>query len=478
MSCCVLGITGLQLYWNYKNYKTTIGNFTRDSNNALSAAVDQEIKLRKSKIILKAKYWLADTTVFRIECNTNNRDSATVFTVQDVHPRFKEDSTRRTEFDMGINNFKEKLKKITPEARKIFINHFTSRTLKSNIDNGDVFYYTQGLGDSLAKAFNEIKFNPSNFIKIYKSELTKRNIDVPFQLIKRPSNVSSTLNLQANTSFRHPFEHEPIYVSLESPNQYYLKEMKGLILTSLLLIGITIFCFYYTIRTLLNQHKLVAIKNQFISNMTHEINTPLSSIQVTTEALKQFNYDEETREKYLDIILLQTKKLNGLSAEILENAKLETLTFVRNESIDLTELILTVIKDLNLEETVVFNYLADKESAIIKGNKAHLLRAIVNVLENAVKYNVSEHPAIEIKLLKNQRGIHLTITDNGPGIADEYKDKIFEQFYRIPTGNVHNIKGYGLGLSYVKKVISQHEGTIAVSDNQPKGSIFSINLPS
>jgi len=477
MSCCVLGITGLQLYWNYKNYKTTTSNFARDSNNALNTAVDQEIKVRKGKIISKVKNWLADTTVFRIECNIDNRDSVTVFTIQDVHPRFLEDSTRKTSFNMGINKFKEKLKKITPEAKKIFINHFTSRTLKSNIDNGDVFYYTQGLGDSIDKAFESLKFNPDNFIKIYKSELAKRLIDVPFQLIKKPNNVSSTLVLKANTSFRRPFEREPIFVSLVSANTYYWKEMKGLIFTSLLLIGITIFCFYYTIKTLLNQHKLVAIKNQFISNMTHEIHTPLSSIQLTTEALKKFNPDPETTENYLDIILYQTHKLNELTKEILANAKLETLTFELNEDVDLNQLIWAVIKELREEDAVKVKYLKTLERAIIKGNRKHLSRSIANILENAIKYNSTSAPVIEISLVRTHQTINLTIQDNGPGIADEFKQKIFEQFYRIPSGNIHDTKGFGLGLSYVKKVIEQHRGIISVLDNYPKGSVFSINLP-
>ncbi len=479
MSCCVLSITGLQLYWNYQNYKTTVNNFKTDTNNALEVAVNKEIALRQQELVLKVKYWLADTSFLKIECNINNRDSNTVFTIQDVHPRFKEDSTRKSRlFNIGINYFKQKLKEITPEAKKIFINHFAERTFKDDIEDGAIFYYTQGLGDSIHKAFDESKFNPKKFIDLYKTELAKRNIATSFKLVRKPQIKSSTLILSANTSFRKSYKSEPIFVSLESANSYYLKEMKGLILTSLLLIAITIFCFYYTIRMLFSQHKLVAIKNQFISNMTHEINTPLSSIQVTAEALKQFNPDEETREKYLDIILYQTKKLNDLSAEILENAKLETLDFKRDEEVDLERLLLTLIQELKLEEKVVLKYQSNLAGYLLKGNKNHLSRAIGNILENAFKYNDNKEPSIEIKLTKNQKEIKLTISDNGPGIANEFKEKIFEQFYRIPTGNVHDIKGYGLGLSYVKKVISQHKGTITLFDNQTTGSIFSINLPS
>jgi two-component system phosphate regulon sensor histidine kinase PhoR len=479
MSCCVVCITGLQLYWNYKNYKITANNFKNDSANALNVAVDKEIAFRHQKLISKVKDWLADTSFLSIECNYNNRDSSTVFTVQDVHPRFKEDSSRKAKFfNIGINHFTQKLKKITPEAKKIFINHFADRHFKNDLKDGVVFYYTQGLGDSIAKAYDESKFNRSEFINIYKTELAKRHITIPFKLIEKPKVKTADLILSANTSFRRPYEIEPIYISIGNTNSYYLREMKGLLLTSLLLIGATIFCFYYTIKTLLNQQKLVAIKNQFISNMTHEINTPLASIQITAEALKQFKQDEDLREEYLDIILYQTKKLNGLSNEILANARLETMGFKTDEEINLNSLILTLMNELQFKSQISYINLEPNSSTIIKGNAMHLSRAITNILENAFKYNDTENPAIEIKLSKNLQKITLAISDNGPGIAPAFKEKVFDQFFRIPTGNVHDTKGHGLGLSYVKKVILQHKGTITLFDNHPKGSIFSIILPS
>jgi two-component system phosphate regulon sensor histidine kinase PhoR len=478
MSCCVICITGLQLYWNYKNYLITTHNFKNDSTNALNVAVDKEIAFRHQKLISKVKDWLADTSFLSIECNYNNRDSSTVFTVQDVHPRFQEDSSRKAKFfNIGINHFTQKLKKITPEAKKIFINHFADRTFKNDLEDGAVFYYTQGLGDSISKAYDESKFNPTKFIAIYKSELAKRHIMTTFKLVQKPEVKSSNLILSANTAFRKPYENEPIYISISNINSYYLREMKGLLLISLLLIGATIFCFYYTVKTLLSQQKLVVIKNQFISNMTHEINTPLASIQVTAEALKQFNQHEQMRDDYIDIILFQTKKLNNLSNEILANARLETIGFKTDEEINLNFLIETLIKDLPFKKQISYINLGSTGSNIIKGNAMHLSRAISNILENAFKYNDTENPAIEIELSKNNQEIRLSISDNGPGIAPAFKDKVFDQFFRVPTGNVHDIKGHGLGLSYVKKVILQHNGSINLMDNHPKGSIFSIILP-
>lgn len=479
MSFCVLGITGLQLYWNYQNYQTTVQNFKRDANTALEQAVNKERALRQEQFVLKVKKWLADTSFINIECNINNRDSITVFTIQDVHPRFLEDTSRKAKFyQMGMTTFKQKLKKIIPAAKALFINHFADRVFKRDIENGSIYYYTQGLGDSISKVFDDSKLNISNLDSLYKKELQQKEIFSDFTLNPNYITINKHfLTNKVNTSLRKPYEIQLTWASLENPNTYYLREMKWLIVTSLLLISITLLCFYYTISTLFNQHQLVALKDQFISNMTHEINTPLASIQITAEALQKFPADAATRENYLAIILYQTKKLTALTKEILTTSKLETLGFSKDDQIDLNELILTIIASLKLADNINLKYIPNTTIRTIKGNNIHLSRAITNILENAVKYNASLKPTIEIKISESQKEAKISIADNGMGIADEFKEKIFEQFYRIPTGNMHNIKGYGLGLNYVKKVISQHKGVIKVIDNEPTGSIFIIKLP-
>lgn len=467
----MLGITGLQLYWNYQNYKSVVANFKKDANNALDVAVEREMSLRHEKIALIAKKWMLDTSFITITCNINNRDSNTVFTMQDAHPYYNSKPV-----SIGISTFKQKVKKITPEVKKLFVNHFINNILKGDLKKGVIYFYTPRLGDSLSKIHEQSKADVKKLAVILKKELATRDIYSAFTLssINKISNSQFKTNT-VNTALRRPYEKEYITASLENPSQYYLREMKWLIIGSVLLIGITVFCFYYTIKTLLNQHKLVDIKNQFISNMTHEINTPLASIQVTAEALQKFKPDEETATKYLDIILYQTRKLNELSNEILENAKLETLNLKTDEQVDLKQVINDVLADFTTEFRISTNF--DEGEFKILGNKSHLYRSITNLIENAVKYNTSANPAINISLFNAGGNICLSIKDNGPGIADEFKSKIFDQFYRIPTGNMHDVKGYGLGLSYVKKVISQHNGSISVVDNQPSGTIFSLTLP-
>lgn len=471
----MLGITGLQLYWNYQNYQTTVSSFKKDANNALNVAVDREMANRRERLYLKVKSWLADTAIVKVTCDTNNKERNTAFTMEDVVPYYPDEKASKV--TIGISSYKEKIGKITPEAKAVFVEHF-AKIIKDDLNDGTTHYYTQGLGHRIEREFESNKVDKKTLIKFYRNELQNRKIYSMVTLNPKHLQIKNHfITNRVNTSFRSPYDQELVWASLENPSHYYLREMKWLIVSSFLLIGITLLCFYYTISTLFNQYKLVAIKNQFISNMTHEINTPLSSIQVTTEALQKFDLNKETTKKYLDIILYQTNKLNQLSGEILDHAKLETLSFPMNEKINLNELIIRVINDFKLTAPHVFKYVNDDEAAIIKGNTAHLSRSIANVLENAIKYNDATEPMVHIKLYRTNKGLNLSIADNGPGIADAYKDKIFEQFYRIPTGNIHDTKGYGLGLSYVKKVVVQHHGTIDVFDNQPNGSLFSINLP-
>lgn len=471
MSCCVLGITALQLYWNYKNYQSVVANFKKDVNNALDVAVEREMMQRRSRLVAEVKQWMKDPSVIEITCDTNNKEHSTAFTIKDVVPYYPDE--KADQVTMGITSFKKKVGKITPEAKTVFIDHF-AKIVMADLKEGTIHYYTQGIGHRLEKTFSESRIDLANFTRLYKEELGTRQISASFKINVMPSG-SGFVTHKANTAFRRPYENAMVFASLENPNSYYLKEMKWLIISSVLLIGITLGCFSYTLKTLFNQHQLVALKNQFISNMTHEINTPLASIQVTAEALQKFKPDESTIKKYLDIILYQTKKLNELSNEILENAKLDTIKSSMEEQVDLKQLAAEVVADLNTRLKVRFDF--DDGDLIVMGNKAQLYRSIKNLLENAEKYNTDIAPEVGITISKISSGISLIVTDNGPGIRDEFKSKIFDPFYRIPTGNMHDVKGYGMGLNYVKKVISQHKGSISVFDNSPSGTVFSITLP-
>lgn len=475
MTVCVTGITGLQLYWNYQNYRQTVRTFSHDINEALNTAVDREIDNRHQQIITRFRGWLNDTSIVTITCSDTNRYHETVFRLADTHPV----NPKERGVSLSINTFKQKLPAITPLAKKVFINHFANVLLKEDLKKGIVYFYTQGLGDSLSALHKKIKLNINTLRNLYRQELAAKDINVDFQL-DTGSRIKSKLYTTkiVNTALNRPYEKEMVWAAFNTPDSYYFGRMKGLLLTSLLLIGITLFCFAYTVRTLLSQHQLARLKDDFINNMTHELNTPLASIGITAEALKTFNHDRETQREYLEMISYQTERLNHLSAQILDlnRSSAKQTNYAQVDVISLLQKVLSNLSPLvtKAQATINFNPPANKIS--IKGDEAALANVFNNILDNALKYNEGK-VVIDISVSTGHKSLMLAFADNGIGIPDVYHQQVFDQFFRVPKGDTHNVKGYGLGLSYVRQVIRQHRGTVTVSTNQPKGTIFTIKLP-
>lgn len=266
--------------------------------------------------------------------------------------------------------------------------------------------------------------------------------------------------------------------AFERPDIYFLKEMKWVIGSTLLLIGITLYCFGYTLKTLLSQHKLAELKDSFINNMTHELNTPLTSIRITSEALKNFKQTPETQREYLTIIDAQTGKLTNLVSQILNTNRMISAS-EKMRPLEVNGLIQNAIKNLapQIEDRhAQVTFSVNDESICINGEAEGLINAFTNIIDNALKYS-SEKLCLVITLMKEGKYAAISFADNGSGVPEEYQGKIFEQFFRVPQGNTHTVKGYGLGLSYVKQVIARHQGSVSVCTNPTGGSIFTIRLP-
>ena len=352
--------------------------------------------------------------------------------------------------------------------------------VKEDLKKGIVYFYTQRLGDSLSIYYEKSKVNLGKLDTFYTQELNLRGISATFTF--NPSKKTGTktfLTQPVNTELRRPYQKNFVSAAFESPDLYFIKKMKWLIITTLLLILVTITCFGYTVSTLLSQQKLNLLKDDFISNMTHEINTPLSSIKITTEALQNMAVTEERRKEYLGIIAYQSEKLSRLTEMILDGQNLQQKIPIVKRRIELQQLIQSTIDDLRVQiENTSTNFFFQKntEPIYIQADPTLLQHAITNLIDNAIKYSETA-PIITISVLINQKKATVSIADNGIGIPEEYYSKIFDRFFRVPKGNLHDVKGYGLGLDYVNQVIKQQNGTITVSGNKPNGSIFTIQVP-
>ena len=277
---------------------------------------------------------------------------------------------------------------------------------------------------------------------------------------------------------------DPEYLIVRFPNQNkdVFKEMWPLLIVSIIVIAILIFSFYYIMANNLKQKKLSMIKNDFISNMTHEFKTPISTISLASEMLGDGSISQtpEKQQRYIKMIRDENKRLSVLVESILQTSILDKGEFIlKLTEVDVHDIINTAINNTQLlidqrNGTIQTHLNATKFK--LQADKVHLTNIIFNLIDNAIKYS-KDIPEISISTQNTAEGIMIRVKDNGLGISKENQRKIFDKFYRVPTGNVHNVKGFGLGLSYVLAVVLKHNGTISVDSELGKGSTFNVHLP-
>lgn len=254
------------------------------------------------------------------------------------------------------------------------------------------------------------------------------------------------------------------------------------LLGSGVLLLIMIGCFYIAMVTILRQKKLAEIKNDFINNMTHEFKTPISTISLATQLIQEDTsvVDNGTVQRYLGIIKDENVRLGQQVERVLQTAQMEREEIVlKKKNVDVHALIQQVIEmnqPMLMAKNGSIQTAFTTESADIFIDEVHMSNVMNNLIDNAVKYS-SEAPVIMIETVSAASGFQIQVSDQGIGMQKEVLTQVFEPFYRVPTGNVHNVKGFGLGLSYVKKIVEAHGGQVHVKSQLGKGSTFEITIP-
>lgn len=262
---------------------------------------------------------------------------------------------------------------------------------------------------------------------------------------------------------------------------YLLGRLAILIAPSILFLLLLVFCLAWLIRNLNRQKRLDEVKNDFINNLTHELKTPVFSSSLLLKMLRQRLPNQEPKvQEYLHLMEKENELMKGHIEKVLELASLENGKYELDQQLrDVHSLVeqLTERYHLQLEEQggrLQLDLQAEESHAQV--DQVHLQNALQNIIENAIKYNPAPLQ-LRIHSYNTDTHLHLALTDNGIGIAMEHQKKIFEKFYRVPTGNLHNVKGFGLGLSYVKHIIEAHGGQLTLQSTPGQGSTFSILLP-
>jgi two-component system, OmpR family, phosphate regulon sensor histidine kinase PhoR len=477
MVITLLVITGFQLYWLSNNYGRENHSLEIKANIVFQETVRT---LQVSKLKLKEP----------LTGDTAHKTKMRVF-VDDNIPgqKMRIGTAPEEEIITMVNTMRDKLmdsvKKLKRPQPGLVISFnkdsvFTSKDsltgrFNKRVESNHIIQYLYGI-DSLQDSLRLPEITNA-----YQKRLKEENIAIPFSIHRADSVIENDAPGLADVTvgFAHPVTY---HLQLGDRFPYLIKKITQPILFSVFLVGVTILCFVVFYRNLLAQQRLTAIKNDFISNITHELKTPIATVSVAIEALKNFNaLDDPLKAKeYLDISGNELQRLSLLVDKVLKLSMFENKEIaLQKEPFDLVQLTKEVMASMKLQfekQKVVSSLETTGENFIIEADKLHLTSVIYNLLDNAMKYS-KEEPRISVHIIDQKQYLELRVTDNGIGIAPEYKHKIFEQFFRVPSGNRHNIKGYGLGLSYVNHIVASHQGFIEVETALGMGSSFIIKLP-
>ncbi len=328
---------------------------------------------------------------------------------------------------------------------------------------------------------------------LLKKELRSRGITIPYQYgVKNSSNMifssfavnyTPELLKKAYKVLLFPNDLQPqnhfLYVYFPDTRSFILRNMWSVFLSSILLFLAVGGVFYSSISTMLKQKKLADIKNDFINNMTHEFKTPISTISLAVEVMKDSDVKKDSvkMNRYLNIIQDENRRLGTQVEKVLQMALLDKGEVkLRMDSVDVHETIEQVLTNLSVQieqKNGIVNLELEADNSEIVADEVHLTNIIYNLLDNANKYS-PENPEITIRTENVGNLLKISISDKGIGMTKDQVARIFERFYRVPTGNLHDVKGFGLGLSYVKKMVELHNGQIFVESKLGEGSKFEI----
>ena len=487
----ILGTITIQVYWNYKNYLINKQQLIND----VQVSLDNAVETYYANLAEKSTIGFAieatsqegifgddgkfDSIVQRLDITKNrfNGFDSINLEINDssgikIFKGIKADSLLKTIH----NNHNIRLPKNNDvEIKK----HFLSKDDSLSIDNFKM------LTSKVIFSISQDSLDLNAIDKNLQKELSRKNLNIDYGLsfinvikdtINHNSKIVQTSVLSATSKSTFLPKESSLKIHFTNETKIILKRILSGILISLLLVLVVISCLFYLLKIIKHQKQLAEVKNDLISNITHEFKTPIATISVALESIKNFNVidDKEKTKTYLDMSSNQLSKLNVMVEKLLETATLDSENLNLNkEEVNITDLLNTIIDKhqiQNEDKTIIFN---PSQDIIAKVDVFHFDNAINNIIDNAIKYGGDN---ITIDLDQNTFAFTVTISDNGTSLTKANKDKIFEKFYRVSKGNTHDVKGFGIGLYYAKKIIEKHGGAIHL-DLDNSLTTFKLSLP-
>ncbi|WP_460219935.1 sensor histidine kinase [Psychroserpens sp. MEBiC05023] len=493
----ILSTIGIQAYWNYKSYQSSKQQLINDVQASLDDAVND--------------YYanLAQETTLALKFDNNTHNSAfdeggileqVTASIDKANSTFKHIDSLDIQSLEGVTVLKghgidtlihhndSAKQPMSAQNFKFFIKDFNSED-SLNVDISSFEMLTKQVVISISND----SLNISKIDSLLLLDLNRKGINLEYELVYNDKIECDTISWTDHLSFDKSFTADKFTLRTSSQSSFLPKNsllaiqyqnttwivlkriIWGIIISTLLVLAV-ISCLFYLLSIIKNQKQLAEVKNDLISNITHEFKTPIATIGVALESIQNFNAieDKDKTKTYLDMSSNQLSKLNTMVEKLLETASLDSDNLELNiDTYNISEVISSITEKHKLQhsnKTITCNL---EQDVYAKVDVFHFENAINNLVDNAFKYGGSD---ISVRLAKMGSVINIVISDNGGSLTKTHKERIFEKFYRVPKGNTHDVKGFGIGLYYTKKIIEKHNGGISL-DLSNSLTTFNITIP-
>ena len=510
MSTALIGIITVQIYWINSSIEIREKQFSNDVKFAL-AKVSETIQKREIDDYYKKYAPIIDSVQSSLETGkkdfffqqidtarnevftfrqsileSNYKPSLSLFDSEGETVNFKTFfSEKEKEIRKFTSNKNNDLIELSPEQRIRMVGRLTNLEKAQYESNFKDMAPRQLIYDRIS--YNEIKINLDN-------ELRNRGVDANFEFgvynegfatklksdkFRKEKFISYGTPLFIDNEGNSDYQ---LFVSFPSKEKYIIATISNILIFAAVFVLIIIIAFAGALYQLIRQKQISEIKTDFINNMTHEFKTPIATINLALDAIKNPKIigDKEKILRYSEMIRQENKRMHGQVENVLRISKLEKNQLdITSKVIDVHEVIEDAITHVDLIVKDKGGFINVDFKAVEKevmANKFHLTNVIVNMLDNAIKYT-NDSPKIDITTNNAGRNMIIKIKDQGIGMSKNVQKNIFHKFYREQKGNIHDVKGHGLGLSYVKKIVEHHHGSVYVESEKGKGSTFTVKLP-
>jgi two-component system phosphate regulon sensor histidine kinase PhoR len=461
VTLATIGLMVIQVYWIRDAVKVKQAVFLRDLDQAMTNAIYELDKLRlEDRLKKQRQMYKQNHGIYELYDSLNNLLStgiANINTISEINYILNKTNTivNRANWQLSINNTDNEPGSFLVSNKDLIDSIITFQLRKHNV-----------------KTLHEFGiYSPAT-----NSMLVQRTGAYPEQLLKE----AYVYDLAPISSLFAPPNKLLLYFPYEKG--FIARQIWKLLAVSIFLFLVIIFSFSFSIYIINRQKKLSVMKNDFINNMTHEFKTPISTIALACEALKDEDLKQiaDVYNNYIGVINEENSRLKSMAEQILQTAIIDKGQLkLKKTVVDVDELIVNAVssKKMAIEKkggSIELQLKATK--SVLKADTVHLTNVFINLIDNAIKYNLNK-PHVIINTINKNGDLLVRVQDNGIGISKSNQKKIFEKLYRVPTGNVHNFKGFGLGLSYVKAILDLHKGDVQVDSDIEKGSTFTIRLP-